>query len=99
MRMVEGDDWNLERSSARDCLPADLIGIGRLDDIRPLSRQEFARGRKVHERAVTSRSGNQRRADGINSGTFTGDDIRFLSRNNENVLVFRRAFLDESNLL
>jgi hypothetical protein len=42
MRVVKRDDWNLERLPGRDRFPADLVGIGRLDDIRPLPRQDFA---------------------------------------------------------
>src|ERR1700736_1268286 len=99
MRMIKTYDRNIQCAPSPDGAPAKLIGIARFDDVGSLAPQDFSDRAEIHQRAVASSPRNQRRTNRVDARPASDFDFRFLTGNNEHVLVARGLLLDVVDLL
>ena len=99
MRVVESDHGYAQSATDLQCFPAELIWIGRLDDIRLFTVQNFFHCAKIQQRTVLRRPRYKRRTNRIDTRAPVCFQLRFRARNNKDVLVPVRVPVDVTDLL
>ena len=98
MRVVKSDHGYTQRAPDLQCSPAELIGIGRLHDIRLFPVQNFFDCAKIQQRAVLRGPRHKRRTNRVNTRAPVCFQLRLRARNNKNVFVARRVPVDVIDL-
>src|SRR5262245_32137645 len=96
--MIKSDHRYAQRAPDPQCFPAELIGIGRFDDIRLFPVQNFFNCAKIQKRAVLRGSRHKRRTNRVNTGAPVCFQFRLCAGNNKNMFVARRVPVDVIDL-
>ena len=98
MRVVKSDHGYAQRASDLQSSPAELIGVGRLHDVRLLPVQNFFHCAKIQQCAVLRRPRHKRRTNRVNMRASVCFHFRLRAGNNKNVFVARRMPVDVIDL-